>query len=228
MRSQALALLIGVLPLGAAHGSDLRERFLACGSRPSAERLACYEGVAQTLQPATAAAARPVTPPPAEPDRLRPGERRSSGRWVISAEVDPMNDRTTVIAYMSSSSRPLLPFSQAPGLFVRCRGNVPEAAVIMDKYLGSSGLRVQMRFDQHPPQRAEWPASSNGRGVFATNPRDFVRRLAQSNDLLFEVSDIRGVPFRAEFQTSGLDGFLPLLPCITQQPAPRRNQTAAR
>jgi hypothetical protein len=60
-----------------------------------------------------------------------------------------------------------------------------------------------------PSEVAEWSHSTDGKAVFAPNPRDLSQKMAKASKLFIRVSDFQGTAYDREFQLTGLAAVLP-------------------
>lgn len=202
MRIAGAAAIVVTLSLPATAG-DLESQFRFCRQKSGpAERLGCLDAIVLPDLPVTPAAA-PL------------------GNWVINEERSPLDDSPGVTASLvTSTGGTNLIFA------VRCKEGRTEAFVTADQILGfSQTLEVQYRMGQTSPARANWNASTTGRGAFA--PRgaviSLVRSIPSDGTMFFRV---RGQTSLAEasFVTRGVDEVRRKIAAACRWPgeAPRR------
>lgn len=102
---------------------------------------------------------------------------------------------------------------EAAGLFVRCdKGRNTEAFVSLntqiEKEHGTDLHKVRVKVDDGRPSAQHWSASTDGRGLFSPNPREFASQLARARTLYFEYTPFEERERVVEFDLSGLSEVL--------------------
>jgi hypothetical protein len=101
-------------------------------------------------------------------------------------------------------------------LIIRCEDHRIEAYVVTgvsaQPEQGRTGKHtVQLRFDDHTPEREVWDQSADDMALFSRTPIRFVARVARSRTLTFEFTPFQAGPAVATFSITGFDKRLPAL-----------------
>jgi hypothetical protein len=101
-------------------------------------------------------------------------------------------------------------------LIIRCQEHRVEAYVVTgvsaQPEQGRTGKHtVQLRFDDHTPEREVWDQSADDMALFSRTPIRFVARVARSRTLTFEFTPFQASPAVATFSITGFEKRLPAL-----------------
>ncbi len=176
----ALGLLVSATP---AMSEPLESQMLACRAKTiPAERLECLDAI-------------PLAAPPTT-------DSVGTGRWIVDESRSPLDDSPLVTATLPTSSGATdLVFA------VRCKEGRTEAFVSANQPIGfSQTIEVQYRMGQAPAVRADWAASTTGRGAFA--PRgtviSVVRAIPAEGTMFVRVRGQVTI-LEASYETRGVD-----------------------
>jgi hypothetical protein len=144
----------------------------------------------------------------------------SSDNWDVRSQTDPMDDVTNVTATLVASESPHLAFpynDDETMLSIRCKKNQTDLLVATHTGVKTSyssdyddlGSHVRYRFDGGKPIGEYWTESTSHTAVFAPNPVALARRLAKTNEWIFEFTPYDTGPVSATFRPQGLEVVLP-------------------
>lgn len=164
------------------------------------------------------------------------GRQRSAagaGKWVISEDVNPVDDTKTVMA-MLQSVEGRLAYGAPVALFVRCKSNVIEVFISWGQYLGddtshrAKQKNVIMRIGGDEAFQRRWGVSTDGKVTFYPRPIELLKSAAAADQLVFRLTPFSSTPITATFAITGMAetltpvmatcGYPPLTPW---SPAPR-------
>lgn len=144
-----------------------------------------------------------------------------TGKWTINETVNPIDDTRQVTLSLtaepaSSTSR----FGGRPNFIARCRSNETEAYILWHTYVGddssspySEWKHVTVRVGSAQAERQRWTVSTDRRATFAPSwAGNLLRRMAESNSLIAQMTPYGENPMTAIFDTTGMaDALAPLM-----------------
>ena len=143
-----------------------------------------------------------------------------AGEWTANESSDPMDDVTNVtLSLMSESSLPLpFPYNdESAFLLIRCKKRRTELYVVTQVPVQTSydgdfdelGSLVRYRFDGGKPNTAYWSESTDHKAVFSDAPVALARKLAKTQEWVFEFTPFDAGSVTVSFRTTGLEAVLP-------------------
>lgn len=170
-------------------------KVLACAEMTDkTARLNCFDMLAYSVKSADDA------PTPSAPE--------STGRWTMSRSTNPLDDTTTVVAFLTATQG-TSKWGDAVQLYARCRSNVTELYVDWGDYLGhddyrSETKRVSVRVGQSPAKDQQWSVSTDGKATFAPGwAGDLLKRLVSADQLVLQTVPYSESPTTAVFDLTG-------------------------
>jgi hypothetical protein len=129
--------------------------------------------------------------------------------WDVTAKSDPMDGaKETSLTLQSEDKVSGLIGSHNAYLAVRCGKGKVEAYVdvggpLQHEY-GSDGYSVRIKFDDGPPAKSRWTASTDSRALFAPKSGELVKRLEDATVFLFEFTPFQQRETAIRFNVAGL------------------------
>lgn len=183
--------------------TNLEQRVAECvAERDDSKRLACFDAASRPSAPAIALA--PSAVPTFVVLRDAQGRLDLSGQWVVIRTTDSMTDKPR-ITLSNTGEAQLGRTDRAPSINVRCFQGKLDVFVQAGTFIGSrDNMRTTVRFGDGQPQSQAWSASAQGTAVFAPNAAAFLTAAYRVPQILVEVLDFRGVPYRSVYKNEGL------------------------
>jgi hypothetical protein len=130
----------------------------------------------------------------------------AASRWVFSETVDAMDGRKTSVASLHSLVGDVIIRCRGAELQrdLLCRRGKMDAYVATDNIVDDQSPSVRVRFDGGQPIRETWSRSADYKGMFASNPRQFMAEIMKSNKFLIEYSPYQRTPQTLDFDVGGL------------------------
>lgn len=190
MKHFALALIVF---FGWAMGQGLSSEMQRCSAiEGDTERLACFDALAQSL----------------EPDDDNTSEM--VGNWLLDEQANPINDSITTI-YFNEATEGTNQFGQPIYLTFRCQDDRIDAFIIWGGYVGYETKEVSYRIGTAEGRADTWYTSSNGQVTFYSQNesvnRQFMQELAASDNGSFvaQVTPDVGNRMTAVFDLAGIE-----------------------
>lgn len=172
--------------------AEIRGDLAAClALKADAERLACYDRLAQ----------------PVKADPVKAAAFAGSGKWRIESERSPLDDSENVFLHLEAdnSNRVRPEGTPQPRLSFRCKEGRTDGYVQVEDFLEMESLTVQTRLDQDKAQSSIWAVGADHHAVFVPNSMEFIRQLEGRETMLVQLAltgedplliafDIRGLP----------------------------------
>lgn len=110
-----------------------------------------------------------------------------SSSAYIRSEEDLMTGKTNHLQYFFSESKVpnSIGMQEAAEIYVRCEGGKPMDIYVDTPTYNARNNRVQVRWNQGEAQADYWTRSSDGTAFFAPQPESFLKRMIQSDRLVF-------------------------------------------
>lgn len=178
--------------ISSAYGADIPAKVLArCAAlEGELQRLVCYDGLAKKNGWASG---RRVDP-----------SGTSAGKWVVSREVNPVNDSDIVSLVLQADSGQGK-FGKRVILVVRCKDNTTEMYIRWHDYLGSSA-KVVSRIGGNPARTDRWSLSTDHQATFfPRSPISTLLEMMKHDRYLAQVTPYNENPVTAIFDTAGLN-----------------------
>ncbi len=137
--------------------------------------------------------------------------------WEASVDTNAIDGSTRTMLSLESAKPVIGTYGQEGRmtLVLRCKANTFEAYVVTPGQLQSDysthAVAVRVRFDDTPPESADWSEGTGGQAIFAPHPKTLVKRLLTTRRFLLEYPPFQQSPKTVEFAPSGLEGELPKL-----------------
>ena len=129
-------------------------------------------------------------------------ESSRTGKWGISVQNNPLDDTATTIAYIAATEGQS-EFGKPVQMFARCKSDALEAYLSWGDYLGSDQISVTYRFDSEKAINAQWSLSTDSTATFVPNAEEFLRKVADSQQLVVQTTPFNSSPVTAIFDLTG-------------------------
>lgn len=190
---KSLPAIAAVLLMCFANAAQAQSKVADCARIDAdAERLKCYDFASGRLTQSS----------------------ESTGNWRLETKTNPMDDTTTVIAFLSSDEKGTV-MRSAPLLVARCQSDTTEAYISFDTYLGddsgsvyNSYKLITVRVDKDKAVEEKWTTSTDHKAAFAPNSIALLRQIANSDRLVVQTTPYGANPITAIFTTSGGRGII--------------------
>ena len=175
MRTSAVAVLLLLMAVGApCQEQELKQAIAQCkGVDEGLERLACFDSLAQGLEPK-----RVQSTPGSDPQSL---PSQPPGQWEVEVVKDPIDDSTTVGLRLVGSEK-------EAELMLRCKHKKP--AVLLSwrgRFIGANEPLVSARFGSGQAEKKRWSLSGDHKAAFAPgDPRVVIRQLLSVDRLVVQ------------------------------------------
>ena len=105
----------------------------------------------------------------------------------IRSEEDLMTGKTNHLQFFFSETKVpnSIGMQEAAEIYVRCDGGKPMDIFISTPTFNADNRRVQVRWNQGEATPDYWTESSDSTAFFAPQPESFLKRMIQSNRLVF-------------------------------------------
>jgi hypothetical protein len=175
------AVLLSVPPAFAQSILEFAAGVRFCGTvKDDAQRLKCYDGLSQYI-------ALPSSPTPVP---------KGSPEWSIKQSKSSVDGSRQVEATLIADKRLLV---------LRCREQKTEAVFGGEfTFLGSSPVKVLVRFNDGQPITSTWQPSTSGQGAFAPEADEFIRALPDNGKLFIQAFGFQRSP--SGFQERAVEG----------------------
>jgi type VI secretion system protein VasI len=180
--------------------SNINQEVLACITlNDSAQRLACYDTLA---------------------NKINPPKVSNIDSWTVETETNPIDDSKTVYA-INIATEGRGKFGEPIMLYLRCQSGEIESFIAWNDYLGLDSTEVTYRVGTSEAKTSTWNVSTDNTATFLPGPKfeikQFISDLASSDNGRFvaQVTPYNENTVTAIFEVSGLTGILPQLyePC---------------
>lgn len=198
MLKRGLPLLIAAF--GAVVGANAQESLQSCAAKPSSERLACYDALAEAEASTTKVATTPT-------------------EWTVRTTVSPVDDSKNVFLQVSGENGITNQYGQDADmtLTLACRENATSAYVFFGGHFMSSiqgAGRVTYRVDKQPAQTKNFEESNNHEALGLWNGGSaipFIKSLFGGTSLYLEATPYSDNRVSDFFPIAGLeDAITPL------------------
>lgn len=179
-------------------GGDGKKTLARCiGMQDDQARLACYDHAAGYVRPS----------------------RSGSGRWVVSEDVNPVDDTKTVVAVLQAAEG-RSEYGRPVELFVRCQSNLIEAFISWGQYLGGDDDKfnrgdqkdLTIRIGDDDAYQGYWGISTDKAATFAPAQIQLLRKMVTAQHLVAQTTPYNSVPITAKFDTTGMaDALRPVM-----------------
>lgn len=171
----------------AAHCASAEQNLLACSAiKNEAERLSCYDRAADEATPATMTTAA------------------GTGKWLVSEDINPLNDSKTVTLVLPSESEATTLSRDRVGLVIRCQNFIPALYIVWHEYLGSETI-VTTRVGAATATTSEWLISSDSQASFHRDPTVLITQMMGQARFVAQTTPYGENPVTAVFDISGID-----------------------
>jgi hypothetical protein len=137
--------------------------------------------------------------------------------WEASADTNAIDGSTRTVLSLESAKPVIGSYGQEGKVtfILRCQANRLEAYVVTPGQLESDysthTVAVRVRFDDTPPESADWHEGTGGESILVPQPKTLLKRLLTTQKFLLEYSPFQQSPKTIEFDPAGLEGQLPKL-----------------
>lgn len=176
-----------LLPLVAGAIED--KEIAACAADSNTvTRLSCYDALAEKNALAPRIEKKPET--------------AGTGKWHISSNIDPLNDKTVYfanLAAVSGTSR----HGDSPIMTVRCGNKQTEWYINWYDYLGSEA-KTTFRVDKEQAKTLTWTLSTDKVAAFYPgSPVSVLKKIAEGTSFVANVTPYNESPVTAVFDITG-------------------------
>ena len=185
-----LLVALSIVPVSVAHASIEQDVARCATELGDLARLECFDQMAKS---------RGLSGPQSQPTNVS-----GTGKWQISAEINPVDDSKTVTLILAADSG-RSKWGRPVALVARCMSNKTELYILWNDYLGSSA-NVLTRIGSSAAVTKRWGLSTDKQASF--HPRDtitFLKEMMDSDRFVAQVTPYNENPVTAVFDTSGLE-----------------------
>jgi len=184
MKRTLVGLMIGLSFVGASSVTKAASDLSQCIKIESPlDRLSCYDE---------------------KSGRTPKAEMNKSGKWKVSVETSKMKDTTDITIIQSSENNVQCNYGgNKINLYIRCKEN----AVDVLFYGGGcffTETSAEFRLDKEQTYKEDMVVSTNNKALFIRNPKSFIKKMFDKNQLYWRVSPYNESPILAEFDITGL------------------------
>lgn len=126
------------------------------------------------------------------------GGAQAEAEWLYKADQDKATRQKTSFASHKFSEN-----GRSYTVVIRCQGQVLDAYVDFQEYLGADVRPVRIRVDKEAEVNEHWWPSKSGTAVFAEMPSEFARALTRGSRAVLEVENDRGARHEVKIALSG-------------------------
>lgn len=176
-------MLAGILGFSNPSGAQgIAAELIECSRiEATADRLACYDGMARAVEETLA------------------GER---GKWGVNVKENPLDDSRTITLYLEATNVSP-PRGKAVYLFLRCRRGEMTAYITWNRALANG--ETMIRLGKGEAQREYWNLSTDLEATFYPHQTvDLIEDLMANEVLTAQVNPRDSIPMTAVFELSGL------------------------
>lgn len=132
----------------------------------------------------------------------------SFGVWSVSAEEDEFNGSKNVYFGNKSLDYFIGHFEQKkyPVMWVRCKDNKTDVIINFDTTMTCfDGKKIGLKFDNDKPYYEYWTASTSCDALFARNPVNLLKKMANKNKLIVKFTPFQRGDINVSFDLTGID-----------------------
>lgn len=130
---------------------------------------------------------------------------QESGNWIITTQKNPMDDSTTVIASVFSSSGHSHLLNEPIIVNIRCQSGKVDLFINWHDYLGSEPF-VTTRVGDKKAETRRWRLSTNSQSTFYPGVDvDFIEQFKETSSFVARVTPYNENPVTAVFDISGAE-----------------------
>lgn len=134
-----------------------------------------------------------------------------NGKWIVSNDINPLDDSKTTIASLAAdegTSR----FDGPVNFIARCQSNKTQVYVVWHDYLGDDSRsvyedwkHVEVRVGDEKSQRQRWSVSTDSQATFAPNAISLLRKMAKEKRMVMQTTPYNEPPTTAVFDLTGAE-----------------------
>ncbi|MFW1406118.1 type VI secretion system-associated protein TagO, partial [Vibrio parahaemolyticus] len=173
--------------------AELEKEFAYCAAvKGELARLECYDSLAEKHK-----LDKPQTV----------GSKVSgTGKWIVSEEVNPIDDSKTVTLVLEASSGKSK-WNDKVFFVARCQSNKTDVYIGWNDYLGREAS-VLTRIGTNKAVTSKWSLSTDSKATFHRQPISFLKNVEKSDTLVAQITPYNESPVTAIFDTAGLSNAL--------------------
>ncbi len=184
--SSAVCLFVAVN----AHGAIEEKEYAKCAAIDGdLARLECFDGLARVKK--------------LDGRQAQPVSTDGVGQWVVSADINPVDDSKTVTLLLRSDSGKNR-WGKSPLLIVRCMSNSTSMIINWSAYLGREA-EVLTRVGANKAATTRWALSTDSQATFHPQPIAFLKQLLAETKMVAQITPYNESPVTAVFDTRGLE-----------------------
>ncbi|MDW2321305.1 type VI secretion system-associated protein TagO [Vibrio sp. 1159] len=129
-----------------------------------------------------------------------------TGKWMVSEEVNPIDDSKTVTLVLDASSGKSK-WNKKVYFIARCKSNKTDVYIGWNDYLGRDAS-VLTRIGSNKAVTSKWSLSTDSQATFHRKPISFLKSMEKADTLIAQTTPYNESPVTAIFDTAGLSNAL--------------------
>lgn len=129
-----------------------------------------------------------------------------TGKWIVSEEVNPIDDSKTVTLVLEASSGKSN-WNDRVFFVARCQSNKTDVYINWNDYLGREAS-VLTRIGSNKAVTSNWSLSTDSKATFHRKPIPFLRNMEKEDTLVAQITPYNESPVTAIFHTADLSNAL--------------------